>query len=108
MYKAEELVEILRGWGFELFVGEDGIVHGKRQGGVTLEMRPVIEQLQVMNDEVAGLLKKESDGLVRYEGISVDEAVKLGGQIKEGRMELVGKVVYHRRTGRCDLTVRRK
>lgn len=103
----EELVRDMRGFGLDLFVGEDGVVHGRfRERGrkMTLEMRAVAEELQGMNDEVAALLRGEA--VQSYSGIPVSEALALGGKIKAGEMELAGPVIYHRKTGLCDLTVK--
>lgn len=105
-YSPEQIIADLRGFGFRLFVGDDGVVHGKIAGGtkITLEMRAVIDRLATMNDRVAAILRAEP---VRreYKGISVEEAIEIGQKINAGELELDGKVVYHRSTGLCDLAV---
>lgn len=107
MYSPEQVVADLRGFGFNLFVGEDGVVHGrpKRRGmTITLEMRAVIDRLQTMNDKVADIIRNEPRRM-EYEGITVDEAVALGQRIRSGEILLDGKVTFHRSTGLCDLAV---
>ena len=106
-YTPEELIRELRGFGPDLFVGEDGVVHGRfREKGkkMTLEMRALAEELTGMNDEVASLLRREE----RQElvGVTVEEAMALGERIRAGELELDGKVTYHTSTGLCDLTVK--
>lgn len=107
MYPPEQVVADLRGFGFNLFIGDDGVVHGRpeRRGmTITLEMRAVIDRLQAMNDKVADILRREPKR-TEYEGIPVEEALELGRRINAGELELDGKVVYHRGTGLCDLAV---
>jgi len=106
-YSPEQVIADLRGFGFQLFIGEDGVVHGKprvRGTPITLEMRAVIDRLQSMNDQVAAALRAEPRR-TEYEGISVEEALELGQRVKAGELELDGKVIYHRGSGLCDLTV---
>ena len=110
VYPAEQVIADLRGFGFDLFVGEDGVVHGrpKRRGmTITLEMRAVIDRLQAVNDEAAEILRHDPR-LISYTGISVDEAVALGQLVKDGALTLVGKVTYHPDSDLCDLTVAEK
>lgn len=107
MRTPEDLIRDMRGFGLDLFVGEDGVVHGRfREKGrkMTLEMRAVAEELQGMNDQVAALLRREE--AQTYTGIPVEAALALGERIKAGEMELAGPVIYHRGTGLCDLTVK--
>ena len=106
-YTPEQVIRELRGFGLDLYVGEDGVVHGRfREKGkrMTLEMRAVADELLGMNDEVASLLRREE----RQElvGLTVDEALAIGEKIKAGEMELDGMVRYHRSTGLCDLAVK--
>lgn len=106
-YSPEQVVADLRGFGFNLFIGEDGVVHGKprvRGMPITLEMRAVIDRLQGMNDQVAAVLRAEPE---RQElvGIPVEEALGWGREINEGRWRLIGKLIFHKSTGLCDLTV---
>ena len=106
-YTPEELIRELRGFGLDLFVGEDGVVHGRfREKGkkMTLEMRALAEELTGMNDQVAAILNGETRQA--FEGVTVEEAMALGERIRDGELELDGKVTYHRSTGLCDLTVK--
>lgn len=106
-YTPEQIIRELRGFGLELFIGEDGIVHGRfREKGrtMTLEMRAAADALQGMNDEVAAILRAEN--VTEYTGITVEEAMALGDQIKDGKAELVGMVHYHQGTGLVDMKVK--
>lgn len=103
----EQVIRELREFGMDLFVGEDGVVHGRfREKGrkMTLEMRAVAEELQGMNDEVAAALKGEDRQVLT--GIPVEAAMAIGEKINAGILELDGPVIYHRGTGLCDLTVK--
>lgn len=106
-YTPEQIIRELRGFGLELFIGEDGIVHGRfREKGrtMTLEMRAAADALQGMNDEVAAILRAEN--VTEYTGITVEEAMALGEKIRAGEMELDGMVHYHRGTGLVDMRTR--
>lgn len=109
-YTPEQAVSDLRGLGFDLFIGEDGAVHGRfREKGrkMTLEMRAVVDRMQSMNDQVAALLRaEEAAGRKEYVGVTVDEALALGQRINAGELALDGVVHYHQSTGLCDLTVK--
>lgn len=103
----EQIIDQLREFGFRLFVTDDGVVHGKfrHQGQrVTLEMRPVIDKLQIHNNAVADVLRRETE----YVGIPAEEAIAIGQLVKAGELELIGKVTYHKGSHLCDLIVRRK
>ena len=106
-YTPEQLIRELRGFGLDLFVGEDGAVHGRfREKGkrMTLEMRQVAAELDGMNDQVAELLRNET----RQElvGLTVEQAEEIGALIKAGELELVGMVHYRQETGLVDMTVK--
>ncbi len=106
-YTPEQLIRELRGFGLELFVGEDGIVHGRfREKGwhMTLETRALADELTGMNDEVAKILVAEE--VTEHVGITVEEALALGERIKAGEMELDGMVDYHKGTGLVDMKTR--
>jgi len=106
-YTPEQLIRELRKFGLDLYVGEDGVVHGRfREKGrkMTLEMRAVAGELQGMNDEVAALLRSETRQ--EYNGITVAQAMALGERIKAGEMELDGMVHYHQGTGLVDMAVK--
>ena len=106
-YTPEELIRQLRGFGLDLFVGDDGVVHGRfRERGkkMTLEMRALADELTGMNDEVAAILAGESRK--EYTGLTVEEAMAIGEKIKAGEMELDGMVRYHKSTGLVDMAVK--
>jgi hypothetical protein len=102
-----EAIRKLRECGLDLFVGNDGMVHGRfREKGqrMTLEMQTLADALQARNDEAVALLRAEARH--EYKGITVEEAMALGEKVRAGEMELDGKVIYHQSTGLCDLTLR--
>ena len=104
---AEQVIETLRGFGLDLFVSEDGVVHGKfREAGktMTLEMRAVVDRLRELNDPCAAILRKEET--VVLEGLTVEEAIQIGEKVKAGELELLGMVHYHSSTGLVDMTVK--
>ena len=106
-YTPEELIRQLRGFGLDLFVGDDGVVHGRfRERGkkMTLEMRALADELTGMNDEVASLLRREEKQ--ELVGLTVEEAMAIGEKIKAGEMELDGMVRYHKSTGLVDMAVK--
>ena len=106
-YTPETVIRELRGYGLDLFIGDDGVVHGRfRDKGrtMTLEMRAAADALQGMNEEVAAILRSEEK--MELTGLTVDEAIAIGQKIKAGDMELDGVVHYHRSTGLCDMTVK--
>ena len=102
-----EAIRKLRECGLDLFVGDDGMVHGRfREKGhrMTLEMQTLADALQARNDEAVALLR--ADDRHEYKGITVEEAMALGEKVRAGEMELDGKVIYHQSTGLCDMTLR--
>ena len=106
-YTPEQIIREMRKEGLDLYVGEDGVVHGRfRERGrkMTMELRALAEQLQGMNDAVAAILRAEH--ATEYTGIPVEQALALGERVRAGEAELVGKVTYHKGTGLCDLTVK--
>lgn len=106
-YTPEQLIRELRGFGLDLFIGDDGVVHGRfREKGrhMTLEMRAVADELPAMNEEVAALLRAEEG--TEHVGITAKEALALGEKIRAGEMELDGMVHYHQSTGLVDMRTR--
>lgn len=99
-----DLVRGLRSLGLELWVGSDGVVHGRMAGGgkIPFEARALIDQLGMVNESAASYLNSEK--AVKLEGVSAEDAVKYALAIKSGDIQLVGKVIVHKRTGLCDLT----
>jgi len=106
---AESLIKSLRADGMRLWV-EDGRLRGKMASGlkVTPPMRDLCAQLQAVEKDAIRYLEDESSapGAIWLKGITVDEAITVGRQIISGHAELIGKVIYHRTTGLCDLAYR--
>ena len=99
-----ELLETIRGFGIELFV-EKGIVHGRmRSGKIPFAARGWIEKLQLVNDQAAALL--EGENVRERIGITVAEALPYADRVKRGKIELVGKVIYHKAADRVDIRYR--
>ena len=102
-----EAIRKLREWGLDLFVGEDGVVHGRfRERGrtMTLEMQDVADALQARNEEAVAILRAEA--VTEYKGLTIEQATALGEKIKAGELELEGTVHYHRKTGLVDMAVK--
>lgn len=103
-----EAIRKLRGWGLDLFVGDDGVVHGRfweKGRKMTLEMLEVVDALHARNEEAVALLRSEVSE--EHKSLTVDEAMALGERIKAGELELVGMVHYNQGTGLVDMTVRK-
>ena len=103
-----EAIRMLRSWGLDLFVGEDGVVHGRFQEKgrrMTVEMMEVVDALHARNEEAVALLRGEVTE--EHKSVTVEEAMALGEKIKAGEMSLVGMVHYHQGTGLVDMTVRK-
>lgn len=103
---ARALVCEFRRLGVELFVGSDGVVHGRVQNGkkMPLEAWNLVDELRLVNEAVAGYL--DAEPVVELKGVPVDEAVAYAERVKSGDLQLVGKVIFHQSTGLCDLTLR--
>ena len=101
---AEGLVTAMYDLGLQLFVGDDGAVHGKmRRGGkLPLEAWKLVVQLHLINDAVAGYLRPQP--ITTLVGIPVDECCAYGERSKRGELRLFGKVVYHESTALCDIS----
>lgn len=101
---AEGLVTAMYDLGLQLFVGDDGAVHGKMRGGgkLPLEAWKLVDQLHLMNDVVAGYLRAQP--ITTLVGIPADECCVYGERSKSGELRLFGKVVYHKNTELCDIS----
>lgn len=83
------IIESVRKSGIDLFVGADGIVHGR--GKLTPEVMPWIQDIKKRNDVYAELLRAE----VRQVELRTPEEVSRWGQrFKAGEIELAGEIVY--------------
>lgn len=100
----EELVVAMYEIGLQLFVGEDGVVHGKlRSGGkLPLEAWALVEQLRLINDAVAGYLRERP--ITTLIGITGEACCAYGDRVKSGELRIVGKVAYHKNTELFDIS----
>ena len=102
LFSPEELVRRIEGFGFEMFVGDDGTVHGKpRKPGtkVPIEMQPVLDELRLQNAAVAEIIRNR--GRVKLDGVSKEEAAPWLAKVKAGEYRLVPgtRVTYVKGTG---------
>ena len=114
----QEIIREIEAFGFELYVGDDGVVHGRpRERGtrVPWEMRPVLDDLHAQNERVADLIRARADDSDEYETIpltclSQAEAQEWAERIRSGEFRLKPgtQVVYNRTTGYTTLTVQRR
>ena len=98
----EELIRRIDGFGFEMYVGADGVVHGKpRKPGVKvpIEMRPLLDQLSMQNDAVAEIIRNKER--VRLDGVTKEAAAPWLDNVKAGEYRLVPgtRVTYEKSTG---------
>lgn len=101
---AEALVTAMYDLGLQLFVGGDGVVHGKMRGGgkLPLEAWKLVDQLRLSNDAVAEYLK--ANPITTLVGIVPSECIAYGERVKAGELRLFGKVVYHKQADLCDIS----
>lgn len=102
LFPPDELVQRIDGFGFEMFVGDDGVVHGKpRKPGVKvpIEMRPLLDQLRMQNDAVAEILRNRDR--VKLDGVTKEAAAPWLDKVKSGEYRLVPgtRVTYEKSTG---------
>lgn len=100
LIEPESLVRQIESFGFALYVGDDGVVHGRPvEPGkkVPWEMRPLLEQLRVQNDAVAAVVRN-ADRTVDLQDISQAEAAPWIEKVKEKQYRLVPgtQVVYNK------------
>ena len=108
LMQPEELIRRIDGYGFLMFVGEDGQVHGKpKMPGtkVPLAMQPLLDELRLQNAAVAQLLRDRQSGeesdVVDLNGITKEEAEPWLDRVNAGEYRLVPgtKVTYVTSTG---------
>lgn len=97
-----ELIARIEGFGFEMFIGDDGVVHGKpRMPGlkIPLEMHPLLEQLRMQNDAVAAILRNRDRA--KLAGLTQEEARPWLDKVSAGEYRLVPgtRVTYVKSTG---------
>ncbi len=105
----EEVISKIRGFGFVMFVGEDGVVHGKpSEPGkrVPFEMQPYLEQLRLQNDAIAEIIRGE-DAIVDLKNLSPAEAQPWLDKVQAGEYRLVGKVTYYRKSNTASFMLER-
>ena len=96
----EELISRIQSFGFRMFVGDDGMVHGKptRPGlKVPFQMQPLLDQLRLQNEAVAMILKGQPEQVV-LKDLTMDQAEPWLEKVKAGEYRLVGRVTYVRST----------
>ena len=106
----EELIRQIEEYGFRMFIGADGIVHGKavKPGtAVPWEMRPLLNQLQLQNEAVADLLRGKDPGTVTLKDATLEEAQPWLDRVNAGEYRLVGQVVYSRKANTASFTLER-
>ncbi len=95
------MVQLRRDYNLTLFVGEDGLVHGRLPKGAKLPdaAKPSVAKLKENNDIIAAILGAE---IVQI-GIDPQSAIDFSVLMRQGRGRLTAPVVYHRATGLCDM-----
>ena len=86
----EELIRKIEEYGFLMFVGEDGVVHGRPivpGTKVPLAMQPLLDELRLQNDSVAQILRSR-DAVVDLDGITQEEAVMWLEKVNAGEYRL--------------------
>jgi hypothetical protein len=112
---AESLIKSLRAAGVILLV-EDGRVRGRSNDGqkLSLYVREMGERLLPVQAEAVAFLQAETNrstnseplpGMV-FERLPLQEVLSIGDVIKAGKAELIGKVIYHKRSHLCDMVIR--
>ena len=108
LIEPEELIRRIEGYGFDMFVGEDGIVHGRpRVPGtkVPLVMQSYLDELRLQNAAVAQILRERQSGaetdVVDLNGITKEDAEPWLDRVNAGEYRLVPgtKVTYVTSTG---------
>lgn len=105
----DELIRQIESYGFRMFVGEDGIVHGKpvKAGtSVPWEMRPLLDQLPYQNDAVAAILAKRQN-TIDLKNLTYGQAQPWLEKVKAGEYRLIGRVTYNRRTNTSSFVLER-
>ena len=100
----EELVRQINDFGFTMFIGEDGVVHGKASKPglkVPWEMRPLLDQIRLQNDAVAEVIRRQAQNVVDLNGITQEEASPWLERVRSGEYRLVPgtRVTYEKSTG---------
>ena len=104
-----DLIRAIEDRGFQLFVDNLGVVHGKRTKSgvkVTDEMQPLLDQLHEHNDMFATLLKyRDLPIRVELEDVAYEYAKPYLEAVRHGVYQLVGRVTYYRRSQTASFTL---
>lgn len=98
-----ELVQQIEAYGFSMFVGEDGVVHGRSVvpgKKIPWEMRPLLDQVQLQNEAVADFIRSRQREIVDLNGITQEEAEPWLARVRTGEYRLVPgtRVTYEKST----------
>ena len=97
------LMKELEAMGLLLWLGEDGVVHGRMKcGTIPLAARPLIEALQIVNEQAAELLRADPCR-IRVVRESAPDAVRLAEEHGFIRLEMM---VPSDTPGLCDVYFR--
>lgn len=106
IHKPDELIRMIEGYGFSLFVGDDGVVHGRAVvpgTKVPWEMRPLLEELQAMNEDVATIVRARTENrdVEVLMGLTQEEMQPWIQKVKAGEYRLCPgtQVAYRKSTG---------
>lgn len=109
VFTPEEIVDRIQGFGFRMFVGPDGQVHGKPVvpgTKVPIDMQQLLEEMRLQNDAVADVIRQR-ESLVQLSGLSDAELRPWLEKVRAGEYRLVGQVTYVKSTGLSYLTLER-
>ena len=105
-----DLIRAIEDRGFQLFVDNLGVVHGKRTKPgikVTDEMQPMLDQLHEHNDMFATLLRCKDRLTVALERATYEHAKPYLEAVRYGAYQLVGRVSYYRRSQTASFTLKK-
>ena len=97
----------LRRSGLRLFVGDDGVVHGKMRNGkpMPIEARPLVDDLRRLNDKAVELMSREVTEVI--DQTVLHERLNDWMMIADGEIELAGPIFYDPKTGTAEVIYRR-
>lgn len=104
-----EIIERIGAFGFDCFVGPDGVVHGrpsKPGTKVPIEMHPVLDQLRLQNDAVAEVIRSR-DRVVHLQGLTREQFAPWKARCEAGEF-IPKECTYVRSTGLIYCTLERR
>ena len=112
LLEPSELIRQIEAYGFRMYVGDDGVVHGKpvKPGtSVPWEMRPLLDQLQMQNEAVAELnsTRDQDPEEITLKDLTQEEALPWLELVKAGQYRLVGSVTYKQSTQTASFTLKK-